>query len=260
MNKRPLWAPDKRVLPDEYYEELKDFSDEEDEKIKKVGDFLIIDDMEYIPSLNNPCALLLYDKGHHEIKIEYLSPLKKVGIVLSIVGLILFVGEVFMVSITSFIGSLFNEIKEPKTKLGKFIMKMYKKYKEVINYLIVGVLTTVVSLITKWALLFTVLDADNAFELQVAIILSWIISVLFAYVTNRIFVFCSKNKKIIKEMISFFGARVLTLVLEMVIMWFFVTFLKLSSNTWVMIWTIVSQVLVIILNYVFSKLFVFKKK
>ena len=61
-------------------------------------------------------------------------------------------------------------------------------------------------------------------------------------------------------MISFFGARVLTLVLEMVIMWFFVTFLKLSSNTWVMIWTIVSQVLVIILNYVFSKLFVFKKK
>lgn len=200
------------------------------------------------------------EKGHHEIKIEYLSPLKKVGIVLSIVGLILFIGEVFMVSITSFIGSLFNEIKEPKTKLGKFIMKMYKKYKEVINYLIVGVLTTVVSLITKWALLFTVLDADNAFELQVAIIISWIISVLFAYVTNRIFVFCSKNKKIIKEMISFFGARVLTLVLEMVIMWFFVTFLKLSSNTWVMIWTIVSQVLVIILNYVFSKLFVFKKK
>ena len=68
------------------------------------------------------------------------------------------------------------------------------------------------------------------------------------------------NPNLFSGMISFFGARVLTLVLEMVIMWFFVTFLKLSSNTWVMIWTIVSQVLVIILNYVFSKLFVFKKR
>ncbi|MBE6468227.1 MAG: hypothetical protein E7004_06540 [Alphaproteobacteria bacterium] len=77
MNKRPLWAPDKRVLPDEYYEELKDFSDEEDERIKKVGDFLIIDDVEYIPSLNNPCALLLYDKGHHEILDFPLCPVNK---------------------------------------------------------------------------------------------------------------------------------------------------------------------------------------
>ena len=164
-----------------------------------------------------------------------------------------------MVSIANLVGSLFNEIKSPKTKLGKFIYKMIKKYREVIVYLIVGVLTTVVSLITKWGLLFTVLDAENAFELQVSIIISWIISVLFAYVTNRIFVFCSKNKKILKEMISFFGARVLTLVMEMVIMWFFVTLLKLNTNIWVLVWTIVTQVLVIVLNYVFSKIFVFKK-
>ena len=199
------------------------------------------------------------DKGHHDIRIEYSSPFKKVGIVLSIIGIILFIGEVFMVSIANLVGSLFNEIKSPKTKLGKFIYKMIKKYREVIVYLIVGVLTTVVSLITKWGLLFTVLDAENAFELQVSIIISWIISVLFAYVTNRIFVFCSKNKKILKEMISFFGARVLTLVMEMVIMWFFVTLLKLNTNIWVLVWTIVTQVLVIVLNYVFSKIFVFKK-
>ena len=199
------------------------------------------------------------DKGHHDIRIEYSSPFKKIGIVLSIIGIILFIWEVFMVSIANLVGSLFNEIKSPKTKLGKFVLKTFKKYREVIVYLIVGVLTTVVSLITKWGLLFTVLDAEDAFELQVSIIISWIISVLFAYVTNRIFVFCSKNKKILKEMISFFGARVLTLVMEMVIMWFFVTFLKLNTNIWVLVWTIVTQVLVIVLNYVFSKIFVFKK-
>lgn len=161
-----------------------------------------------------------------------------------------------MVSITNLIGSLFNG----ETKLGKFIMKMYKKYREIIVYLIVGVLTTIVSLITKWGLLFTILDAEDAFELQVAVIISWIISVLFAYVTNRIFVFCSKNKKILKEMISFFGARILTLVMEMAIMWFFVTLLKLNTNMWVIVWTLVTQVLVIVLNYIFSKIFVFKKK
>lgn len=138
-------------------------------------------------------------------------------------------------------------------------LDIYKKYEEIINYLIVGVLTTVVSLVTKWVLLFTVLNAENAVQLQIAVILSWIFSVAFAYVTNRIYVFKSKNKKIAKEIIEFVGARVLTLVMEMGIMWFFVTLLKLNTDLWVMVFTIISQVLIMILNYVFSKLFVFKK-
>lgn len=142
----------------------------------------------------------------------------------------------------------------------KRILNLYKKYQEIINYLIVGVLTTIVSLVVKWGLLFTVLDAKNAFQLQLAVIISWIAAVIFAYVTNRIFVFKSKSKKILKEIISFFGARLLTLGLEMAIMWFFVTLLKLDSDTWVLIWTIVAQVLVIIFNYILSKLFVFRKK
>ncbi len=139
------------------------------------------------------------------------------------------------------------------------IIKIYKKYEEIINYLIVGVLTTLVSLGVKWGLLFTILDPKNAFELQVAVIISWIVAVTFAYVTNRSFVFKSKSKKIIREIISFFGARILTLLMEMFIMWVFVTLLKLNSDTWVLIWTMVCQVLVTIFNYVFSKLFVFKK-
>ena len=142
----------------------------------------------------------------------------------------------------------------------KKIINLYKKYEEIINYLIVGVLTTVVSLVVKWGLLFTILDPKNSVQLQVAVVISWIAAVVFAYITNRIFVFKIKSKKILKEITSFFGARLLTLGLEMLIMWFFVTFLKLNSDLWVLIWTMVAQILVIIFNYIFSKLFVFKKK
>ncbi len=196
------------------------------------------------------------DRGHHEVLIKYESPYKKVGIILSLIGLLFFIIEVFMGTIKKVIA----EIKNPQTKFFKFVMGIYNKYKEIFNYLVVGVLTTIVSLGSKWLLLFTVLDAENAFELQVAIIISWICAVLFAYVANRLFVFYSKNKHILKEMVQFFGARILTLVMEMVIMWFFVTLLRLNTDSWVLIWTIVTQVLIMIFNYIFSKLFVFKKK
>ena len=142
----------------------------------------------------------------------------------------------------------------------KKIIGLYKKYEELVNYIIVGGLTTIVSLGSKWILLFTVLDAEDAFQLQVSIIISWICAVSFAYFANRIFVFNSKNKNILKEMVSFFGSRVLTLVMEMVIMWFFITLLRFNSDTWVMIWTFITQVLIMIFNYIFSKLFVFRKK
>ena len=140
----------------------------------------------------------------------------------------------------------------------KKIISIYKKYEEIINYIIVGGLTTLVSLASKWILLFTVLDAASALELQIAVIISWICAVSFAYITNRIFVFKSNNKNILKEITSFFGARTLTLLLEMVIMWFFVTLLRMNSDTWVLIWTILSQFIILVLNYVFSKIFVFK--
>lgn len=135
---------------------------------------------------------------------------------------------------------------------------LYKKYEEIINYLIFGVLTTIVSLVTKWILLFTILDADHPVQLQVAILISWIVSVLFAYITNRIFVFKSTKKNILLEGISFFGSRILTLLMEMVFMWFFITLLGFDSDLWVLVWTIIIQVLIIVFNYIFSKWFVFK--
>ena len=141
----------------------------------------------------------------------------------------------------------------------KRIKELYIKYKEIINYLIFGVLTTLVNLITKYSLLFTILNPTNGFQLQIAIIISWIVAVIFAYFTNRKFVFESKNQNKLKEFISFIVARIATLLLEMFIMWFFVTLLKLNSDLYVVIFTLVAQVAVVIGNYIFSKLFVFKK-
>lgn len=140
------------------------------------------------------------------------------------------------------------------------IIELYKKYKEIINYLIFGVLTTVVSLATKYLLLFTILDASNALQLQIAVVVSWVVACLFAYITNRIWVFESKENNIIKEMAKFFMARLATLGMEMLIMFVFVTALGLNSDTWVVIWTLVAQVLIVIGNYILSKLLVFKNE
>ena len=140
------------------------------------------------------------------------------------------------------------------------LLKLYKEHREVANYLIVGGLTTLISLVVKYALLFTILDAKDAVQLQIAVIISWIISVAFAYWANRKFVFESKSKEYLKEIGLFVSSRITTLLLDMFIMWFFVTLLKLDSNIWVIIWTIVSQIIVIVANYILSKFIVFKKK
>lgn len=138
------------------------------------------------------------------------------------------------------------------------IIDLYKKYEEIVNYLIMGVLATAVNLGVKYALLFTVLEASNPTQLQIAVVISWIVACLFAYVTNKIIVFKSKDTKIFKEFLSFVSARLLTLGMEMLIMFVFVTALGLNSDLWVIIWSLVAQVVVIVANYVFSKLFIFK--
>ena len=135
------------------------------------------------------------------------------------------------------------------------IKSLYLKYKEIVNYLIVGVLTTVVSLGVYYICTVTFLDPKNAFQLQVANIISWIVSVIFAYFTNRKYVFESKNPNIVKEATSFFLSRVSTLLMDMGIMFVCVTLIGMNDK----ISKIISQVVVIISNYIFSKLFVFKK-
>lgn len=137
----------------------------------------------------------------------------------------------------------------------KKILNLYKKYKEIINYLIVGGLTTFVSLAVYYVCTFTFLNVENPVELQIANILSWIISVAFAYFANRIWVFESKNTNKLKEVTKFVSSRITTLILDMFIMWLGFTILGFNDK----LIKILSQILVIIGNYILSKLFVFKK-
>ena len=134
--------------------------------------------------------------------------------------------------------------------------KLFFKYKEIILYLIFGVLTTLVGLLSYYLLTITIFNPNNALELQIANIISWICAVLFAYITNRKYVFESKNKNKSKEIFKFVGSRIITLVLDMLIMGIGVSILGFNDK----IIKIISQVVVIVLNYVLSKLFVFKKK
>ena len=136
----------------------------------------------------------------------------------------------------------------------RFFEPFYKKHKEVLMYLLFGGLTTVVSILT-FALFFQVLGINEL----VANVLSWILSVLFAYVTNRTWVFASSadtKAGIIKEMASFFGGRVATLLVEEGILAVCITWLGLPAIPV----KIAAQVIVIVLNYIISKLWVFKKK
>ena len=135
------------------------------------------------------------------------------------------------------------------------IFKLYKKYKEVINYVIVGGLTTFVSIVLFYGSTWTFLDGENAFQLQVANVLSWTGAVIFSYFANRIFVFESKKKNILKEFLAFVSSRLLTLLLDMGIMWLLSTFLGINYN----ISKIVAMVLVTIGNYVIGKFIVFRK-
>lgn len=146
--------------------------------------------------------------------------------------------------------------KNPFVKFWNWGWEIYYKNPEIWNYLIVGLLTTVVSLVTYFIATRTILDPTVELELQIANIISWVFAVAFAYVTNRIFVFKSKNKNIFSELSKFVGSRVASLLMDMAIMFVIVSLMGLSD----IIGKVVSQVVVTIANYILSKLLVFTKK
>ena len=134
--------------------------------------------------------------------------------------------------------------------------ELMNKYGELIRYLIVGVLTTVVSLGTYYICVEFFLDPLVAVELQAANVISWIAAVSFAYVTNRCYVFESRNDNILKEISLFFTARIGSLLLDMAIMFVAVTLLGVNDK----FAKLMVQVIVTVANYVLSKLFVFRQK
>ena len=160
------------------------------------------------------------------------------------------------------------------------IKELYKKYEEIIIYLIVGVLTTIVSCLACFVAKFF-LDSNISFQNFVINTISWVVGVTFAYPLNRAWVFKSKNKHILKEFGGFAASRISTWVLDVLIMWFFInivsfksallklltfvnlTFSDIDTEDKVYYWFVkifISAVLVTIANYVFSKFLVFSKK
>lgn len=143
-----------------------------------------------------------------------------------------------------------------------------KNKKEIINYIIFGVLTTVVNFAVFW--LFNRLLGKNFYLLSNVI--AWIVAVAFAYVTNRIWVFESKVTTvmgILLEVGEFFLARLFSLVVEEAGLLILVDLLKFKvlsfdlfsfNITGEMIAKVILAVVVVILNYIFSKFIIFKKQ
>ncbi|AUA38032.1 membrane protein, GtrA family [Clostridioides difficile] len=128
-----------------------------------------------------------------------------------------------------------------------------KKHRETILYLFFGAFTTLVNIVSY--LFFT---RVILFNFMVANALAWILAVLFAYVTNKFFVFESKRIEIrfvFKEFLSFVSFRLLSGVVEMLIMYVMIDLLFVND----VIVKIFTNIVVIVLNYLFSKMIIFKK-
>jgi len=136
----------------------------------------------------------------------------------------------------------------------KKLADWYRKHQEGMRYLIFGALSTVVNIVS-YTVLYYPFHISNA----ISNILAWVIAATFAYITNKLYVFNSKvNTKIelFKEIVYFYGCRLLTLVIDEGIMIFTVD--KLGWNALLM--KIIANIIVIILNFVFSKILIFKKQ
>ena len=139
-------------------------------------------------------------------------------------------------------------------KIIELTKKLFNKYKEIIMYGIMGVLTTIVNIIV-----FAICEKIIGINALVSNVIAWIVSVIFAYITNKLFVFESKSFKkeiLIKEIISFTSARIFSLLLEEVIIYVMIDIMNINS----LIVKVFSNIVVIVVNYIFSKLVIFKKK
>lgn len=136
----------------------------------------------------------------------------------------------------------------------EIIKKLFIQYWEVLSYLIFGVLTTVVNYCVY-------LPVYNLLGLSASVsnVIAWVVAVAFAYLTNKPFVFKSHDwsaKTVIPELSKFVGCRVASGAAETLILLLTVDILNWNGN----IWKLVTSVLVVVMNYIASKLVVFKKK
>lgn len=150
-----------------------------------------------------------------------------------------------------------NNIYDYKTYKLSFIKRfwnwgwgVYHKNEELWNYLIVGGLTTLVAIVS-----YGIFNRTFNIHYVPANVLSWILAVIFAYFTNRWIVFRSKNENKVKEFIKFSSSRVVTLLVETGLLFILIDLIYVDE----VISKIIGQIVVLVLNYIISKLIVFKK-
>ena len=180
---------------------------------------------------------------------------------------------------TEKIRELLFKIFKKESFFGKLIDKFFTR--EIVTYIIFGVLTTAVNLITfyitkqifisiGWDGVFNAMLGSAGWEKALALlgsgtdyldatVIAWTVAVIFAFVTNKLIVFESKSWKPAvagKEFIGFIGARLFSLLVELLCMFIMVTLLHWNE----FVAKVIVQIIVVILNYVFSKLIIFKNK
>ena len=132
------------------------------------------------------------------------------------------------------------------------MMKLYNKYREIIDYIIFGGLTTMVNIVA-----FFIFDTLLGWPYLIANAIAIVVSILFAYVTNKLFVFKTRDmtaSENIVEFLKFIGFRLVSGLADMAAMWMLVDLISIDTN----IAKLLTQFIVVVLNYVFSKLFIFK--
>ena len=133
------------------------------------------------------------------------------------------------------------------------LTQIYSRNKELVMYLFFGVCTTAINTGCYW-LLHHALSVDNL----VSTVLAWLAAVIFAYVTNKVFVFESNRtsgSEWLSEMLSFYGCRLLTGILDVAIMSVAVDLLQWNG----VLWKLISNIIVTIINYIVSKFLIFKE-
>lgn len=180
---------------------------------------------------------------------------------------------------TEKIRELLFKVFKKESFIGKIIDKFFTR--EIVTYIIFGVLTTAVNLVTfyitkqifisiGWDGVFNALLGSAGWEKALALlgsgtdyldatVIAWTVAVIFAFVTNKLIVFESKSWKPAvagKEFVGFIGARLFSLLVELLCMFVMVTLLNWNE----FVAKVIVQIIVVILNYVFSKLLIFKNK
>lgn len=147
-----------------------------------------------------------------------------------------------------------NHNKNPFVKFWNWGWNIYYDDVEFWTYVIVGAFTTMIFLSIKLALSFTILKTNQ----KLASLIAWILAVIFAFVTNKLIVFKSKNKKILKELLYFFSARAITELIDIIITFIYSDVIHIKNKVIIFLINIGTQIIILLLNYIFSKLYIFK--